>query len=95
MPVDTIRWTGRSVRIIDQTRLPEKLVYLDCRDVDALWHAIRMLKVRGAPALGIAAAFAVILGLQSFKGKDTAKAQEPVLRTFKAEITAKGPVDEE
>jgi methylthioribose-1-phosphate isomerase len=72
MPVDTIRWTGRSVRIIDQTRLPVKLVYLDCRDVDTLWHAIRVLKVRGAPALGIAAAFGVLLGIQTFKGKDTA-----------------------
>jgi methylthioribose-1-phosphate isomerase len=72
MPVDTIRWTGRSVRIIDQTQLPVKLVYLDCRDVDTLWHAIRALKVRGAPALGIAAAFGVILGVQEFKGKDTA-----------------------
>ncbi len=72
MAVDTISWTGRSARIIDQTLLPEKLVYLDCRDVDTLWYAIRTLKVRGAPALGIAAAFGVLLGMQSFKGKDTA-----------------------
>ena len=70
MPVETIRWTGRSVRIIDQAQLPAKLVYLDCRDVDTLWHAIKALKVRGAPALGIAAAFGVILGVQTFKGKD-------------------------
>ncbi len=71
MPVDTIRWTGRSVRIIDQTQLPAKLVYLDCRDVDTLWHAIKTLKVRGAPALGIAAAFGVLLGIQKFQGTDT------------------------
>ena len=71
MPVATIRWTGRSVRIIDQTQLPVKLVYLDCRNVDTLWHAIKALKVRGAPALGIAAAFGVILGIQTFKGKST------------------------
>ncbi len=71
MPVDTIRWTGHSVRIIDQTKLPGNLVYLDCRDVPTLWEAIRTLKVRGAPALGIAAAFGVILGVQTFKGKDT------------------------
>ena len=49
-----------------------KLVYLDCRNVEQLWHAIKTLKVRGAPALGIAAAFGVILGIQTFKGKDTA-----------------------
>ena len=57
MPVDTIRWTGSAVRIIDQTKLPGKLVYIDCRNVDTLWHAIKTLQVRGAPALGIAAAF--------------------------------------
>ncbi len=71
MPVDTIRWTGRSVRIIDQTQLPSRLVYLDCRNVAVLWHAIKTLQVRGAPALGIAAAFGVLLGARSFKGKNT------------------------
>ncbi len=70
MAVDTIRWTGKSVRIIDQTLLPGKLVYLDCRDVETLWHAIKTLKVRGAPALGIAAAFSVLLGMQAYKGEN-------------------------
>ncbi|NTV29299.1 MAG: S-methyl-5-thioribose-1-phosphate isomerase [Candidatus Omnitrophica bacterium] len=72
MPVDTIRWTGKSVRIIDQTLLPNKLVYLDCRDVETLWQAIRELKVRGAPALGIAAAYGVMLAVRRFKGSDSA-----------------------
>ena len=71
MPVNTIVWKGNSVRIIDQTLLPGKLVYLDCRDVAALWDAIKQLKVRGAPALGIAAAFGVLLGIRTFKGADT------------------------
>ncbi|MFH0754605.1 MAG: S-methyl-5-thioribose-1-phosphate isomerase [Candidatus Omnitrophota bacterium] len=70
MPVETIRWTGKSVRIIDQTLLPVKLVYLDCRDMASLWQAIKTLKVRGAPALGIAAAFGVLLGMQTYKGND-------------------------
>jgi methylthioribose-1-phosphate isomerase len=68
MPVQTIRWTGNAVRIIDQTRLPEKLVYINCRDVKTLWQAIKTLQVRGAPALGIAAAFGVLLGVKQFKG---------------------------
>jgi methylthioribose-1-phosphate isomerase len=80
MPVDTIRWTGRSVRIIDQTKLPQKLVYIDCRDVATLWHAIRELKVRGAPALGIAAAYGVVLGIKSFKGDDRRAFTRFVLR---------------
>ena len=72
MLVNTIVWTGKSVRIIDQTRLPGELVYLDCRNLDVLWQAIRELKVRGAPALGIAAAYGVLLGIKDFKGKDSA-----------------------
>jgi methylthioribose-1-phosphate isomerase len=67
MPVDTIRWTGKAVRIIDQTKLPNKLVYIDCRNVETLWHAIKTLQVRGAPALGIAAAFGVLLGIKQYK----------------------------
>jgi methylthioribose-1-phosphate isomerase len=47
-------------------------VYLDCRDVEALWCAIKELKVRGAPALGIAAAFGVCLGIRKFHGIDSA-----------------------
>ncbi|MBF0619031.1 MAG: S-methyl-5-thioribose-1-phosphate isomerase [Candidatus Omnitrophica bacterium] len=80
MPVDTIRWTGKSVRIIDQTLLPNKLVYLDCRDVATLWDAIKTLKVRGAPALGVAAAFGVVLGTRDFKGNDTAKLVKQVVQ---------------
>jgi len=74
MSIHTIRWirSSQSVRIIDQTCLPEKLVYINCRDVKTLWHAIRELKVRGAPALGVAAAYGVILGLKDFNGTSSA-----------------------
>ena len=72
MAIDTIVWTGKAVRIIDQTLLPGKLVYLDCQDIKTLWSAIKTLKVRGAPALGISAAYGVWLGVKDFTGKDTA-----------------------
>jgi len=71
MAINTIRWTGKAVRIVDQTLLPGKLVYLDCSDLKTLWLAIRTLKVRGAPALGIAAAYGVLLGIKDFRGTDT------------------------
>ena len=71
MVINTIRWTGNSVRIIDQTQLPGKLVYIDCREVKTLWQAIKELKVRGAPALGIAAAYGVLLGIKHFRGTTT------------------------
>lgn len=73
MAIKTIKWIKGSVRIIDQTRLPNKLEYIDCRDVQTLWQAIKRLSVRGAPAIGVAAAFGVLLGVQKFKGQDKTK----------------------
>jgi methylthioribose-1-phosphate isomerase len=63
----TIAWIGGTdgfVRLIDQTLLPTKLEYRDCRTVEEIWEAIRMLRVRGAPAIGVAAAMGVVLGVQ-------------------------------
>lgn len=70
----TIDWVGDldgRVVMIDQTRLPHELVMLDVQDVEAMWHAIRRLSVRGAPAIGIAAAMGVVLGAREFPGGDT------------------------
>lgn len=69
MPVQTIQWVKGKVKIIDQTRLPRRLTYLYCRDVKSIWRAIRTLQVRGAPCLGIAAAFGVVLGIQNLRVK--------------------------
>jgi len=73
MSIQTIRLIKDTVRIIDQTKLPAKLVYIDCKNINTLWHAIKELKVRGAPALGVAAGFGVLLGLKTFKGNDRRK----------------------
>ena len=70
MAIQTISWVNGHVKLIDQTKLPQKLVYIHCRDVKRLWQAIRRLSVRGAPALGVAAAFGVLLGIKSFSGND-------------------------
>jgi methylthioribose-1-phosphate isomerase len=61
----TIEWTGGAVRLIDQRRLPERLVFLECRSVDELCEAIRTLAIRGAPALGAAGAMGVALAAAS------------------------------
>jgi methylthioribose-1-phosphate isomerase len=66
-PVQTIAWVGDRngfVRLIDQTQLPTRLEYRDCRTVEEVWEAIRSLRVRGAPAIGIAAAMGVVVGVQ-------------------------------
>src|SRR5579859_7589697 len=71
-PPRTIEWIGDVngfVRIIDQTCLPTELRYRDCRTVEEVWEAIRSLRVRGAPAIGIAAAMGVVLGVQAFRGR--------------------------
>lgn len=65
MPVATIAWKDGKVRIIDQTKLPHKLVYLNIKDVKSMWRAIKKLKVRGAPAIGVAGAFGAVLGAEN------------------------------
>lgn len=70
MAIETIKWVNGVARIIDQTQLPNKLTYIDCRDVKTMWQAIKRLSVRGAPAIGAAGALGVLLGLKKFEGKD-------------------------
>ena len=67
MAVTTIDWDRGKVKLIDQTRLPEKLVYLYLNKIEDLWEAIKNLRVRGAPALGIAASLGVVLGIKDSK----------------------------
>ncbi len=64
----TLEWVGGSdgfLRLLDQTRLPGEVAFRDCRTVDDVWEAIKMLRVRGAPAIGVAAAYGVVLGAQA------------------------------
>jgi methylthioribose-1-phosphate isomerase len=65
--IETIRWKKDSVELIDQTLLPGKLFYKECRDLEVLAEAIESLRIRGAPAIGIAAAFGVVLGAQEIR----------------------------
>lgn len=69
MPVETINWKNGKVVYIDQTLLPHKVKFVVCPDVKTLWHAIKTLKVRGAPAIGIAGALGVVLGVKDSKAK--------------------------
>jgi methylthioribose-1-phosphate isomerase len=67
-PAQTLQWQGDEfgfLRMIDQTRLPGELVHLECRDVETIFEAIRSLRVRGAPAIGIAAAYGLVVALQN------------------------------
>ncbi|MFN0052200.1 MAG: S-methyl-5-thioribose-1-phosphate isomerase [Planctomycetales bacterium] len=64
----TLHWEGEvdgHLVMIDQTLLPVEFREIDCRDVETVWEAIRSLRVRGAPAIGVAAAYGVCVGGQS------------------------------
>jgi len=68
MVVETLRWVGGvdgRLELIDQRRLPAELVYIQCRTAEQLYDAIRTLAVRGAPAIGVSAAYGVCLIMQS------------------------------
>jgi methylthioribose-1-phosphate isomerase len=70
----SIEWVGDTdgyVRLIDQTLLPTTLEYRDCRTVEEVWEAIRALRIRGAPAIGIAAAMGLVLAMQRHTETDT------------------------
>jgi methylthioribose-1-phosphate isomerase len=60
----TIEWTDDGVRMIDQTKLPTQEVYVTCRTYQEAAEAIRSMVIRGAPAIGVAAAMGVALGMK-------------------------------
>jgi methylthioribose-1-phosphate isomerase len=62
----TIEWIHDTIRIIDQTKLPARLVYSDIDTIEQMYHAIKKLQVRGAPAIGVAAAFGLYIGVRDF-----------------------------
>src|SRR5688572_19563672 len=59
--VEPIRWKGDRLELLDQRLLPEKTLYVTCRSAAEVAQAIRDMVVRGAPAIGCAAAFGVVL----------------------------------
>ncbi len=67
-----IEWIGDAatgfLRLLDQTRLPTEVAYIDCRDTGTLWDAIKRLVVRGAPAIGVAAAYGCVVAVTSESG---------------------------
>jgi methylthioribose-1-phosphate isomerase len=69
----SVEWVGGAdgfLRLLDQTQLPATLTYRDCRTVEAVWEAIKSLRVRGAPAIGCAAAFGAVVGVQGSPDAD-------------------------
>jgi len=73
--IKTLEWTDDGVRFIDQTKLPMEETYVSCRTYEEVADAIRTMIVRGAPAIGVAAAMGVALGLRDSQAGDHAELQ--------------------
>src|SRR5687767_4850757 len=68
--LQTIEWAEGHVKLLDQTRLPMETVYVEIHNERQMWDAIRRLVVRGAPAIGVATAFGVYLGVKDLRKND-------------------------
>ena len=62
--IQTLEWTDKGVRFIDQTKLPTEEVYVTCKTHEQVADVIRNMVVRGAPAIGVAAAMGIALGVK-------------------------------
>ncbi|MFC1906611.1 S-methyl-5-thioribose-1-phosphate isomerase [Chloroflexota bacterium] len=85
--IQPITWLGNSVRILDQTQLPHREVYLDTDDYHEVASAIKDLKIRGAPAIGAAGAYAIAVGALSITAQSGDEFQQElreVIRTIGA-----------
>ena len=85
-----VEWVDGKVRLIDQTKLPQEEIYLELSDYRDVAEAIKMLRVRGAPAIGIAAAYGLALGANVIKSKSK-KEFLTKLRKISDELAATRP----
>jgi len=82
--VETIAWTDQGVVMIDQTRLPREETYVTCRSYQEVADAIRRMVIRGAPAIGVAAAMGVALGMLRCDSQDPDREFERICATLAA-----------
>ncbi|MGA2411674.1 MAG: S-methyl-5-thioribose-1-phosphate isomerase [Candidatus Binataceae bacterium] len=84
MPVKTIEWRGGGVRMIDQRLLPAREIIRVYRDYRGVAEAIRTMVIRGAPAIGVATAMGIALGLKGYSGARAQKRFDAVAAIFRA-----------
>jgi methylthioribose-1-phosphate isomerase len=83
--IKTIEWKDSRIIMLDQSRLPGEVCYIECASYQRVAEGIRNLEIRGAPAIGIAAAMGIALGAQEIKARDFDKFVEglqPILNTM-------------
>ena len=67
----TIEWKNDTVSLVAQTKLPIEVTYRTVNTIEEMYDAIKILDVRGAPAIGIAAAYGIYLGVRDFPESKT------------------------
>ncbi|HEX3032824.1 MAG TPA: S-methyl-5-thioribose-1-phosphate isomerase [Bacillota bacterium] len=80
--METMRWAGNCLELIDQTKLPHAVEYVQCADHLAVANAIRTMQVRGAPAIGAAAAYGYALGAVEHQVADKSGFTEAMDRVY-------------
>ena len=84
--VETIQWTPDGVVMIDQTRLPREEVFVTCKDYREVAEAIRTMIIRGAPAIGVAAAMGVAIGVLRADERGPRQQFEEICRSWRARV---------
>src|SRR5438876_1037013 len=74
--IQTLEWTDKGVRFIDQTKLPTEETYVTCKTHEQVADVIRKMVVRGAPAIGVAAAMGIALGIKNSKAATGAELKQ-------------------
>ena len=77
--IPTVEWKDGVVRLLDQSQLPGRVEILECRDVESVVSAIRSLRVRGAPAIGVTAAMGIALGAQAIMENEVSALTRKIL----------------
>jgi methylthioribose-1-phosphate isomerase len=85
--IETIQWTDDGVVMIDQTRLPNEEIYVTCQSYTEVAEAIRSMVIRGAPAIGVAAAMGVAIGI----AQANPEGLDAQMATISAELAATRP----
>ncbi|MDR0270974.1 S-methyl-5-thioribose-1-phosphate isomerase [Paenibacillus sp.] len=80
-PLISVKWDMNTLQMLDQRQLPESIIMLTLTTPEEVWESIHSMKVRGAPAIGIAAAYGVVLGVMQYSGEDTQEWLEHVNKT--------------
>ncbi|MEX2326496.1 MAG: S-methyl-5-thioribose-1-phosphate isomerase [Pseudomonadales bacterium] len=85
----SVVWSNGELQLLDQTRLPHAEVYLACRNVESVAAAISNLSVRGAPAIGIAAAYGLVVGLDGEAGDDNHQLMATITKRARCLVSAR------